>query len=240
MKLPRSTLPICITYGSGLCGLGALYVASHVAFPVEESLSYAGQLIMLAMILDGLDGNIARAIGATSRLGAQLDTFMDFLSFGIAPSFLYLAFGNPTALDFAAVVIFICSSAFRLARFRVLTETDDTAYFTGLPITITASWIALLALVPDWSRALVFDTMTRAACSAAIILLSALQVTSFQYPKPTQNWYIYGFASLIILGALLLKADIRIIPVLVVLFCGLIYCATPLMKTISKRMKGNR
>jgi len=114
----------------------------------------AGWLIIYAVMGDRLDGLVARRLRATSDLGVQLDSFADFLNFGIAPAFLLFSFltsptmsAPPFALPFgegpariylcAACIIWVLAAVFRLARFNI--NTDDavpTRIYFGIPTTL--------------------------------------------------------------------------------------------------------
>jgi CDP-diacylglycerol--serine O-phosphatidyltransferase len=108
--------------------------------------------IIVAAILDALDGRVARRLGVTSQFGAELDSLSDFLCFGVAPALvLYLAsLKDGGALGWVATLMFPICSALRLARFNtgLLSDTPPPvwtgSYFTGVP----APAGALLALIP--------------------------------------------------------------------------------------------
>lgn len=110
----------------------------------------ASWLILWAVLFDRMDGLVARSLKATSEFGVQMDSFADFLNFGIAPAFLiYSALSSTPGLPFAsgrdhtlllvAVVMWVFASTFRLARFNVVTEeTKDHRIFFGIPTTLAA------------------------------------------------------------------------------------------------------
>jgi CDP-diacylglycerol---serine O-phosphatidyltransferase len=239
MSMPRSALPISITFLSGFCGFAALIIVSGHP-PGSKQLALAGQLIMFAMVLDGLDGNIARAMRATSTLGAQLDTFMDFMSFGLAPALLFLTMNGDTPVALAAVTFFVGSSAFRLARFRVHTEQGQTDHFTGLPITIAASWIAFLAVLEGWHPGIVAGTIGKTGAIVVLVILSIMQVTGLKYPKPTQSWSVYLAISAIISGSLVAKQGIGSILVFAVLCGGAAYCSIPFLILLARALRNKK
>lgn len=111
---------------------------------------FAVQLIMLACVLDGLDGRLARLLGSDSKMGAELDSLADFLNFGVATPLLVYCWGLqglPNAIWIPVLVFSICCVV-RLARFNVSAKSDeitvDPAYFTGVP----APAGALLVMLP--------------------------------------------------------------------------------------------
>lgn len=110
-------------------------------------------LLLLAVLLDGVDGKLARMLDSSSQFGAELDTLADFFNFGIAPTILlYLMFfaGTPFAnIGWLALIMFTIACMMRLARFNVaLLEDDDTPkdsrFFVGVP----APMLACLGFLP--------------------------------------------------------------------------------------------
>ncbi len=110
--------------------------------------------ILVAAILDGLDGRIARALGATSRFGAELDSLSDFVSFGVAPGFvIYLwSLQGAGGLGWALALLYAVCCALRLARFNTRLDSVDSKpawasnFFEGVPAP-GAAGLALLPLV---------------------------------------------------------------------------------------------
>ncbi|MDD2509962.1 MAG: CDP-diacylglycerol--serine O-phosphatidyltransferase [Syntrophomonas sp.] len=110
---------------------------------------WAAIFIVFAVVMDGMDGKIARRFGATSELGKELDSLCDLVSFGVAPAVLLYAqiflesFYLPGLI---AVLFFIICGALRLARFNVLNIHE---YFLGIPITLAGFILALISLLAD-------------------------------------------------------------------------------------------
>jgi len=132
-KKTRYLLPNILTIG-GVC-LGI----SSIKFSIEGNYSLAVTLILLAAILDTLDGRIARLIKGTSDFGKELDSLTDFVSFGIAPVFLlyFWELNQYGKLGWAITLIYSVCCVLRLARFN-LTKLDETQewknnFFEGIP-----------------------------------------------------------------------------------------------------------
>ena len=132
-KKTRHLLPNILTLG-GVC-LGI----SSIKFSIDGNYSLAVILILLAAILDALDGRIARLIKGTSEFGKELDSLTDFVSFGIAPVFtLYFWELNAHGkLGWAITLVYSVCCVLRLARFN-LTKIDDNQswknnFFEGIP-----------------------------------------------------------------------------------------------------------
>ena len=124
-----------------------------VRFAWSERWELAVAAIVFAAILDGLDGRIARLVGATSRFGAELDSLSDFISFGVAPALIiYLwALNGVGGLGWAITLLFAICCALRLARFNTGLDNEEPSpqakkYFTGVPAPAGAG-IALLPMI---------------------------------------------------------------------------------------------
>jgi len=126
-------LPNLVTVAAICAGLTAIRFAAGGNFTV------AVQLVLVAAVLDGLDGSLARLLKSASALGAELDSLADFLNFGIAPALLmyFWAFQDMRNLGWIAVVIYALCCVMRLARFNVGTKAEATAkparHFEGVP-----------------------------------------------------------------------------------------------------------
>ena len=130
---PRRMLPAILTLLAMSLGFTSLIWAK--AGDYEAALI----LIVVAAVLDGLDGRVARLVKGDSRFGAELDSFADFLNFGVAPAFIMWLWGFQAMGNLGVVMAFFFAMccALRLARFNAsLTENDDALndrYFSGVP-----------------------------------------------------------------------------------------------------------
>ncbi len=167
----------------------------------------AAQLILLTMILDGLDGNLARWFKTTSQFGAELDSYVDITAFGIAPAVLVYEkaalSGYKTAGLFLSLAIIIFG-AVRLARFKAQDDFRGQKGYTGLPITISAGWVALLTLLNQIEpEKFSLNRFSAAVFSVSLIICLLLQVSNVRYPKPTKNILHFIFCAVLILPLLL-------------------------------------
>ena len=155
--------PDLFTLLNALLGFAAVVAASLGEVRISVT------LILSAAAADGLDGFLARRMGA-SPLGPNLDSLADLVSFGVAPAALVLiGFGLPWPA-WALGGIYLACGMLRLARFNVSSKND--LFFEGLPI--PAAGIILAASVLLNRQELTI---------ALILLLSVLMVSSFSYPK---------------------------------------------------------
>ena len=116
-KLRRGVylLPSLFTMANMFCGYAC------IVFAMRGEFATAAPFIGFAIVLDMLDGRIARLTGATSEFGIEFDSLADVISFGVAPSILAFAWGlHPLGrLGWAAAFIFAAAAAVRLARFNI-------------------------------------------------------------------------------------------------------------------------
>lgn len=169
-------LPSLLTTGNLFCGFLALLLT------VQGRYTDAAISIFVAMVMDLLDGRVARLMKATSQFGVEYDSLADVVSFGVAPAFLMYSFalaklGRPAW--FAAFLFAICG-ALRLARFNVFTGVADKRFFTGLSIPAAAavlcsSIIFVGSLGPEPPRAALV------AMAIGTYLVSLLMVSTFKY-----------------------------------------------------------
>lgn len=142
-------------------------------------LDWAGIMVIFAMLTDGLDGRVARALNVSSEFGKELDSLSDVISFGVAPAFIMyvVAFQdiNP-AVGWIVTAIFPICGALRLARFNVVAGIPG--YFIGLPIPAAGGVLCTLALF--YSEMGAFATPILLASS---LLLSFLMISKVKYPN---------------------------------------------------------
>lgn len=141
----RAMLPNAITAAALCAGL------TGVRFAIEGAWAYAVLAVVLAGVLDGIDGRIARMLNAQSRFGAELDSLADSLSFGMAPALiLYMwALQDLERFGWFAALAFAICMALRLARFNARIDVDNqphksAGFLTGVPAPVGAG----LAFLP--------------------------------------------------------------------------------------------
>lgn len=131
-------LPNLFTTGALFSGFYAIVAAMNGMF--EQS----AIAVFVAMILDGLDGRVARMTNTQSEFGAQYDSLSDCISFGVAPALVSYAWSLSSMGKIGWMVAFVYAAcaALRLARFNVQIDTADKRYFTGLPSPAAAAVVA--------------------------------------------------------------------------------------------------
>src|ERR1700742_3192694 len=134
-KIPvRMLVPNFFTVLSLCAGLTAIRMA------IEQRYEMAIALVVVAALLDGVDGRLARALKAQSKFGAELDSLADFVNFGVAPAvivFIWGLGGLPRGFGWIVALGFALATGLRLARFNTMLEVEkpkwQSAYFTGMP-----------------------------------------------------------------------------------------------------------
>ena len=145
-------LPNLITTASLFAGFYAIVAA------IDGRYLAAAWAIFVALILDGLDGRIARMTHSTSSFGVQYDSLADLVAFGVAPALLvYLWALKPFGkFGWVAAFLFVVCGALRLARFNVQTGSMDPRFFNGFPIPaaamVIATVIAFYHEIGEWAQ----------------------------------------------------------------------------------------
>ena len=170
----RYFLPNAVTVGNMFCGFLSIVYATSGRF------EKAGFAILFAILLDGLDGRVARRFNACSRFGLEFDSLSDLISFGVAPAILMYQWCFRLGADeFGVVVSFVycVCAASRLARFNV-TDTGLHA-FEGLPSPGAAGMIAAVTYTaPEIAHN---DPWLTALCAAVTLLTGYLMVCHIEF-----------------------------------------------------------
>lgn len=170
----RFILPNAVTVGALFCGfLACIYGATG-------QFQKAAIAIGIAIILDGLDGRVARRLNATSKFGLEFDSLSDVISFGVAPGVVaYFWCFRSLADQFGVFLsfLFVLAAAGRLARFNI--SASELKSFNGLPTPGAAGAIA--ALVNFWPIALPPSYLTTTLFSILVVGLSFLMISNIQF-----------------------------------------------------------
>lgn len=131
-------LPNAFTTAALFCGFFAIVMAMNKKF------DYAAIAIFAAMVLDSLDGRVARLTNTQSEFGAQYDSLSDMVSFGVAPALVMYEWSlrGLGKLGWLAAFVYCAGAALRLARFNTNIEVVDKRYFQGLPSPAAAALVA--------------------------------------------------------------------------------------------------
>jgi CDP-diacylglycerol---serine O-phosphatidyltransferase len=179
-RLGRSVylLPSLLTVGNIFCGYYAILMT------ISNQFDTAAKAIGIAIVLDMLDGRIARLTNSTSDFGLQLDSLADVISFGIAPSILALFWGlspvEPRLAYIAAFTFAICG-AMRLARFNV--QAGTFKHFVGMPIPAGGGAVAAVVhfFGPPIANKTGGNLMLAAVFMLALLMISTMKYSSLKY-----------------------------------------------------------
>ncbi len=212
-------IPSAFTIGNILCGFYAVinsvkgYQALTSADFSHASVlfDHAARAIGIAVLLDSLDGRIARMTKTTSEFGVELDSIADVLTFGIAPAVLAYTWGYGSTpglehLAWGVSFFFLICGALRLARFNVMARSPrfvqggntpklDKRYFVGLPIPAAAGMLAGVIHFTPLPILYYGDTQARlfswillvGMATLAILMVSTLRYSSFKNIGPSSN-----------------------------------------------------
>ncbi|MEL1135849.1 CDP-diacylglycerol--serine O-phosphatidyltransferase [Desulfitobacterium sp. THU1] len=171
-----NTKPIKVDMIPSLFTLGNLFFGFlAIIWTMDGDYQVAAGLIILSVLMDSMDGKVARRLSVSTEFGKELDSLCDVVSFGVAPAILtykVLLEGHMGFWGVLLAAVFALCGAVRLARFNVL---NITTHFLGVPITFAGGIMALLVLF--------YQSLPWIIYPIAMALLAFLMVSSFKVPK---------------------------------------------------------
>ena len=178
-SLGLRALPNLLTVAAMLCGFFAIVRAMAGDLPT------ACLFVLIASVLDGLDGKVARMASAESEIGQQYDSLADMVSFGVAPAAVLYSWAAP----YASGPAMICSSIFlscvglRLARFNIGGQEQGGPFYRGLPTPAGACGLCGTVWLDSLSGAQGGNWLILGGGLAASLMLSGLMISRFKYYK---------------------------------------------------------
>ena len=166
-----------------LLTLGALFAGFYAVIAgMSGNFDEAGWAILIAGVLDGLDGRIARMTRSQSAFGAEFDSLSDMVSFGMAPALIMFSWAlEPLGrLGWAASFFYMACAAFRLARFNVQLGTVDKRFFLGLQSPVAAGLITFIPWVGHKYEVEVTALVAYPA-AAIMVLTGLLMISNYRY-----------------------------------------------------------
>ena len=158
---------------------------------------WAGYFILLAGVLDMLDGRIARLSNTGTKFGAELDSLVDVISFGIAPALVmyFLEFRVTGKFGWVVSYLYVVAAALRLARYNVQSHSKPHSnWFTGLPSPAAGMTLAMyypFSQTAGYRTSIAYLDFQHEGLTVLVLLLAALMVSSVKYPR----WPRIGFKS---------------------------------------------
>jgi CDP-diacylglycerol--serine O-phosphatidyltransferase len=213
---------------------------TSIRFALDQRWEMAVFAIVVAAVLDGLDGRIARLLDSTSKFGAELDSLSDFVSFGVAPAILlyYWTLQGAGGTGWVIALLFGVCVALRLARFNTRIDNADlpawtSRFFVGVPAPAGAG----LSLIPVFATLLFgpgfFSNPIFVGCTTvavALLMVSRLPTFSMKRVRVPHHLVVPTLASVGLLAAVMVS-----MPWLTLLGLALVYLATIPLSIISYR-----
>jgi CDP-diacylglycerol--serine O-phosphatidyltransferase len=175
-----------------ITGLSLLFGFLSIILSLESHFTFASWAIIVSVIFDGLDGQIARINQVPTVFGKELDSLVDVVSFGIAPSILGYVFiyGHFQFWAAASLFIYLACSVFRLAKYNVAANEGIAYYFTGLPTTVAGGILAAFVLIyrkkqdmmtPEYLPDFLLPEFIPIIFLSIVLLLSFLMISRIKY-----------------------------------------------------------
>ena len=222
-QTPKSLLPNALTI------LGVCLGLSSIKFALDQNYAMAIIAIGFAAILDTLDGRVARLVKGTSKVGKELDSLTDVISFGVAPGFImyFWVLNEIGKLGWMFVLIYTVCCALRLARFNltVIEEAESWKinFFQGIP-SPAAAGLVLLPLILNLSGLIQFENKAIIS-SATILTTSFLMVSNIQTYSLKRILIPRRLGIFLLLGIGIYLSLVIFYTFVTLFFSGLIYVA---------------
>jgi CDP-diacylglycerol--serine O-phosphatidyltransferase len=202
--------------------IGLIIGVSSIRFALDSAWEKSVYCILIATIVDGVDGRVARMFNATSHFGAELDSLCDFVNFGLCPAMLIYLWSfqqyEYKVISWASIMLFVVCMAIRLARFNTsLVESKeikmDSRFFTGVPAP-SGAILALIPMILDFEITSFISGFSIRNYTLGINLYIVVVALSLASRIPTislKNFYIkpeYLSLSMIISAAIIILAVI--------------------------------
>ncbi|WP_193166315.1 CDP-diacylglycerol--serine O-phosphatidyltransferase [Microbulbifer hainanensis] len=226
-------LPNLITTGALFSGFYAIVAGMNGNFEA------AAIAIFVAMILDGLDGRVARLTDTQSAFGVQYDSLSDMVSFGLAPALVSFswALGHLGKFGWAAAFLYAACAALRLARFNTQVDTVDKGVFIGLASPTAAAIVASMV----WAGHDV-EVGTGLSVIAALVTLVAglLMVSNFRYSSFKKLDFKGRVPFVMMLAVILIFFLVTIDPPRVLLTIAIVYTFSGPVMWVLERLRSRR
>jgi CDP-diacylglycerol--serine O-phosphatidyltransferase len=209
----KAIIPNTLTMLNLVMGCAAL-----LAHNIQDAFFF----VLIAAFADLLDGLVARAIGAASEMGKQLDSLADVVSFGVVPSFWLYKLLQPEIKMWAALAFLLAvAAAFRLARFNL--DTSKSTGFKGLPVPANGLfWLSVLSLTetePLSNEILIGLILFFALLMASKLPLLSFKFSNFNWKENAMKYILIGSIVLSAIGAhFILKKVLWTVPIALLLY----------------------
>lgn len=233
----KSALPHIISSSSMCLGLSSIVLCGY------KEIEWSAWFIIFAMILDKMDGIVARFLEVSSQFGMEMDSFSDFTVFGVAPAVLAWFFIQPLSSGSLIFVIWvgICASlytlcaAIRLARFNLVTHADPD-FFSGVPTTFAGGLFSATVL---FFNAQEMRLIASSILPPILIVLAVFMISNIRVPKIKKRKSTWFNAFQVVVGAIVIGLTaFRVYPE-ILLFIGICYLLVGVCITRQRGTSGN-
>ena len=202
--MKRKKRNVKIIFPSTITTFAMIFGFVSILLATNGQILKACYLIMIAMIMDGLDGKVARFTNTASEFGIQYDSLSDLVAFGVAPCVVYSRFYlHQQVTDqvyYLLPIMFLVCGAIRLARFNVTASIYGKSYFTGLPIPAAAFTVASWPIFFSWAstsptieklglREYLMEDNLFEFSIIMIIALSLSMISTWRFDTPEGFWF---------------------------------------------------
>lgn len=222
-----SVLPTLFTLGNLMLGWIAIVIV------LRGGTGPAAICVILAAVLDKLDGYVARATDSASEFGRELDSLADVVSFGVAPAAVALSWGlhdmGRAGIGAAIAFFFAACGALRLARFNVLGPAVDKRWFVGLPIPMAAAVPMSLVIAhsleaDDWSARIASRGVqwgfAALLLACALLMVSKLRYFAFKETHIDKRRRLYFAVAVLAILAFLVAVPSVMLPILALAYAA--------------------
>ncbi|WP_375395922.1 CDP-diacylglycerol--serine O-phosphatidyltransferase [uncultured Sphingomonas sp.] len=216
LRRPTRGLPLRAVAPNAVTALALCSGLSGVRFAIGGEWQSAVAMVMVAGVLDGIDGRIARLLHGESRFGAELDSLSDAISFGVAPALILYLWSLATLPRFGwtCALVFAVFCALRLARFNAkIDETEQphksAGFLTGVPAPAGAALALLPMLLWFWTDEPFLASPYLVApwvATIALLMVSSIATYSWSSVRLRRNIRFEALALVVFLGAALVSA----------------------------------
>lgn len=221
-------LPLRAVAPNAVTALALCAGLTGVRFAIGGAWETAVIMVMIAAVLDGLDGTIARMVRGESRFGAELDSLADAISFGVSPALILFLWSlhNLPRIGWLCALVFAVFCALRLARFNAAIDTKDqphksAGFLTGVPAPVGAGLAMLPLYCWLWSGADIFRSVWIVApwtAAMAILMISSVATYSWRSLRLRRSIRFEAIAVVVLVGAALVSAPWHMLSALCVLY----------------------
>lgn len=209
-------LPLRAVAPNAVTALALCAGLTGIRFALSAEWQAAVAMVMIAGVLDGLDGRVARLVRGESRFGAELDSLSDAISFGVSPALIvYLwSLRDLPRLGWLCALIFAVFCALRLARFNAAIDIVDqphksAGFFTGIPAPAGAGLALLPLYLWFWTGAPLFRSVWLVApwlALIALLMVSSVATYSWGSLRLRRSVRFEAMAGVVLLGAAIVSA----------------------------------